>query len=99
MLTLENNRISGFGSFEHKDTLKFHKCKWDNVAKNWSVPPETDVKMITKLIKKINEESTRKTNEMWASACVDCDVTFAKKGTEDYDRVLERFKEIGLRKI
>ena len=55
MLTFENNRISGFGSFDHKDTLKFYRCKWDNDAKNWVVPPETDLKIITKLIKKINE--------------------------------------------
>jgi hypothetical protein len=60
MLTFENNRISGFGSFEHKDTLKFYRCKWDNDAKNRVVPTETDHKIITKLIKKINEESTQK---------------------------------------
>jgi len=65
MLTFENNRISGFGSFEHKDTFKFYKCKWDKDAKNWYVPPETDVKMISKLIKKINDESTQKVNEKW----------------------------------
>lgn len=94
MLTFENNRISGFGSFDHKDTLKFYRCKWDNDSKNWVVPPETDLKIITKLIKKINEESTRKTNEKWATACADCDVKFAKKGTEEYDRVLTRFKEL-----
>jgi hypothetical protein len=45
MLTFENNRISGFGSFEHKDTFKFYKCKWDSAAKNWSVPEDADVKM------------------------------------------------------
>ena len=94
MLTFENNRISGFGSFEHKDTLKFYKCKWDNDAKNWYVPEETDTKMISTLIKKINEEATRKTNEKWAQACADCDVKFAKKGTDDYEKVLQKFKEL-----
>ncbi len=94
MLTLESNRISGFGSFEHKDTFKFYKCKWDKDAKNWVVPPETAIKMISKLIKKINEESTQKTNEKWARACAICDVQFAKKGTEDYDKVMIKFKEL-----
>jgi len=79
MLTFENNRISGFGSFEHKDTLKFYKCKWDNTAKNWFVPEDTDIKMISKLIKKINADKTEKTNEKWARACTECDVKFAKK--------------------
>jgi hypothetical protein len=94
MLTFENNRISGFGSFDHKDTLKFYRCKWDNDAKNWFVPDDADVKMISKLIKKINEVATQKTNEKWASACASCDVKFAKKGTEDYERVLAKFKEL-----
>ena len=94
MLTFENNRITGFGSFEHKDTFKFYKCKWDNDAKNWFVPEDADVKMISKLIKKINELATHKTNEKWASACASCDVKFAKKGTEDYERVLAKFKEL-----
>jgi hypothetical protein len=94
MLTFENNRISGFGSFEHKDTFKFYKCKWDNDAKNWFVPDDADIKMISKLIKKINEVATQKTNEKWASACASCDVKFAKKGTEDYERVLAKFKEL-----
>ena len=94
MLTFENNRISGFGSFEHKDTLKFYKCKWDNDAKNWYVPEDADTKMISKLIKKINEVATQKTNEKWAQACADCDVKFAKKGTDDYEKVLQKFKEL-----
>ena len=94
MLTFENNRISGFGSFEHRETFRFYKCKWDKDAKNWYVPPETDVKMVSKLVKKINEEATQKTNEKWAKACAICDVSFVKKGTEDYDRVLAKFKEI-----
>jgi lipid A disaccharide synthetase len=94
MLTFENNRISGFGSFEHKDTFKFYKCKWDNDAKNWFVPEDADVKMISKLIKKINEVATQKTNDKWASACASCDVKFAKKGTEDYEIVLAKFKEL-----
>ena len=94
MLTFENNRISGFGSLEHRDLLKFHKCAWDNDEKCWVVHSDTDVKMITALVNKINDESTRKTNEKWARACADCDVTYAKKGTDDYDRVLKRFKEL-----
>ena len=94
MLVFENNRISGFGSFEHKDTLKFYKCKWDTTAKNWVVPADADVKTIIKLIKKINEEKIQKTNEKWARACTECDVQFAKKGTEEYNRVLKKFKEL-----
>jgi hypoxanthine phosphoribosyltransferase len=94
MLTFENNRISGFGSFEHKDSFNFYKCKWDKEAKNWYVPPETDIKMISKLVNKINDESTQKTNEKWARACAICDVQFAKKGTEDYDKVMTKFKEL-----
>ena len=94
MLTIENNRISGFGSFEHKDTFKFYKCKWDNSAKNWFVPEDADVKTISKLIKKINADATQKTNDKWARACTECDVKFAKKGTEEYDRVLIKFKEL-----
>ena len=94
MLTFENNRNSGFGSFEHKDSFNFYKCKWDKEAKNWYVPPETDIKMIYKLVNKINDESTQKTNEKWARACAICDVQFAKKGTEDYDKVMTKFKEL-----
>ena len=93
MLTFENNRISGFGSFDHKDTLKFYRCKWDNDAKNWLVSEDADVKMLSKLIKKINAETTQKTNDKWAKACTECDVKFAKKGTDDYNRVLIKFKE------
>ena len=30
----------------------------------------------------------------WARACTECDVQFVKKGTEEYNRVLKKFKEL-----
>ena len=94
MLEVRDNKIVGFGSFEHKDALKAFGCKWDNEIKCWNAPSTCDLKKLSKFLSKVNEEAANKTREKWAQACLDCDVQFCKKGTDDYIKVLERFKEL-----
>ena len=92
MLSLENNRIAGYGSYEHKENFKFYKCKWDKDAKNWFVPSDADTTMILKLIESINSVEKKKMEERWAEACNVCGFDFVKRGTPEYNKVMDKFK-------
>lgn len=94
VLKYENNRITGYGSYEHRDTFKFHGCKWDKETNSWFVPETADREIVKKVVEKINEIEREKTTEKWIEACKECNVRFANKGTPQYEQVLKRFKEL-----
>ena len=52
MLEVRDNKIVGFGSFEHKDALKAFGCKWDNEIKCWNAPSTCDLKKLSNFLVK-----------------------------------------------
>jgi len=90
----ETKKITGFGSYEHRDTLKFHGCMWDKDNKSWYVPETVDVKLIIKIIKQINETERQNSIKKWTQACEEMGHSIVKKGSPEYNQVLTKFKTL-----
>lgn len=92
MLKIENGFVEGRNIFEHKDNLKFYRCKWDPEARKWRTPDNT-----TKLqayFDKVNQQKNENLKDYWKEACENCGYNFAKKGTPEYDEVKEEMKRL-----
>jgi hypothetical protein len=92
VLKIVNKRIVGFGSFDHKDTFKFYGCLWDNETKSWYIPDTANHEEIQKVIDTVNENENQKILNRWKESCKACNVPYAKKGTPEYEQVLEWLK-------
>ena len=90
-LTYENNRVTGFKAYAYKESLKFLGCKWDKDNKSWFVPIEYEFR-VKHFIEITNQKEKELLGERWKKACEACNVEFVKKGTEEYNKVMEVFK-------
>jgi len=77
-------------SFDLKDKIKElskGKAKFEN--KVWHVPST-----ILDELKRLSNELSTKSQDKWKLACKKCGYQFVKKGTDQYQEVLEIFKKL-----
>ena len=87
--------VSGYGVFEIKDKLKSLGCIWSKDRKGWMFGKSNpNRKQIEKCVNDLKEQKEEKSKKAWSEALLACNLKFVKKGTEDYDRVLDAFKTI-----
>ena len=92
VLKIVDKRIVGYGSYKHKDTFKFFGCLWDKETKSWYVPDTADYEKLDKVIDAINDSDSQIFLDKWKEACVQCNVTYTKKGTQEYEQVRQWLK-------
>ena len=91
-LKIVNKHIVGHEAYNHKDTFKFYGCLWDKESKTWYIPETANHEAIEKVIDVANQHEKEKMLERWKQACKECNVAYAKKGTPEYEQVIEWLK-------
>ena len=76
-------------AFILKEKIKELGGKWDKEAKKWNVPM-TAVTDLKKMSQKVDDDKTK----IWIKACEFLNFKFVKKGTGEYDQVLQVYKDL-----
>lgn len=80
--------------FNQKDNLKAMYCTWDPKNKKWKIPYGVKLTTLEVFINTFNAQQTEKAKATWKQAVENCNLSFVKKGTEEYDLVREEFKRL-----
>jgi len=91
VLIIDDNKILG-NSFKHKSELLKFKCQWDSINKYWLMTSKSEEDNIITYINNVNEIESNNTKQHWLQACKDLNLSYVKKGSQDYDNVLKLFK-------
>ena len=89
-MKIVNGNVEGFNLFQHRDNLKAYHCHWNPETKTWKAPDNTN--KLEKYIEKVNDGEKKKVNLIWQKACKEKGYEFVKKGTPQYEEVLQIFK-------
>lgn len=78
------------GSYEYKETLKKYKGKWNNESKIWIVPNKfiSDIEQECSIIKSHKDSAKR---IKWQKALDHFGFDFVKKGTPEYQKVMDYY--------
>lgn len=85
-------KITG-NTYPLKDTLKLLGGKFDMERKTWVVPT-TEVSKVRIAQEKYQKEQKQASVKKWEKALENTGYKFVKKGTAEYDIVLEEFKKL-----
>jgi hypothetical protein len=80
-------------SYPYNTILKQFEGKFNPETKTWSLPLKHKSRFLSAK-QTIDIASKEKSQLVWSKACDAVGVKFAKKGTNEYDQVLEVFKQM-----
>ncbi len=94
MLCKINCNVVEGNVYEIKDKLKALQCVWNPESKCWEINEKTDVVGVSAALENLNKKQQDKTTEIWREACAINKIKFCKKNDENYEKVLETFREL-----
>ena len=80
-------------SYPYNTILKEFEGKFNPTTKEWTLPLKNKARFLSAK-QTVDIAQKEKSSRVWSEACESVGVTFASKGTEEYDQVLEVFKQL-----